>query len=84
MGSNAVMIHPQVEIIKDENGELLDDAVIVSVLTCAAPILRYGMQGMSQAQYESMMLGRINGMLKTAAYFGLTRQDFMYHFTVSD
>ena len=69
-GSDAVMIHPQVEIIKDENGELLDDTVIVAVLTCAAPILRYGMQGMSQAQYESLMLGRINGMLKTAGYFG--------------
>ena len=72
-GSDAVMIHPQVEIIKDENGELLDDTVIVAVLTCAAPILRYGMQGMSQAQYESLMLGRINGMLKTAAYFGYRR-----------
>ena len=47
--------------------------MIVAVLTCAAPILRYGMQGMSQAQYESLMLGRINGMLKTAAYFGYRR-----------
>ena len=72
-GSDAVMIHPQVEIIKDEKGELLDDTVIVAVMTCAAPILRYGMQGMSQAQYESLMLGRINGMLKTAAYFGYRR-----------
>lgn len=72
-GSDAVMIHPQVEIIKDENGELLDDTVIVAVMTCAAPILRHGMQGMSQDQYESLILGRINGMLKTAAFFGYRR-----------
>lgn len=30
------MITPQVEIIKDENGDLLDESVIVSVMTCAA------------------------------------------------
>ena len=37
MGSGAVMITPQVEIIKDERGKLLPESVIVSVMTCAAP-----------------------------------------------
>lgn len=70
MGSDAVMIHPQVEIIKDENGELLPETVIVSVMTCAAPMITYGLEGMSQDEYESMVYGRITGMLKTAAFCG--------------
>ncbi len=70
MGSDAVMIHPQVEIIKDENGHLLPETVIVAVMTCAAPMLRDGMEGLTQAQYEEMMYRRISGMLKVAAYLG--------------
>ncbi len=73
MGSDAIIIHPQVEIIKDEKGDLLDETVIVAVMTCAAPMLRNGMEGMSQEQYESMMLGRITGMLKAAAFMGYKR-----------
>ena len=70
MGSNAIIIDPQVEIIKDENGDLLEDTVVVAVMTCAAPMLRYGMEGMSQEAYESLMYQRITGMLKTAAFLG--------------
>ena len=70
MGSDAIIINPQVEIIKDENRNLLPDTVIVAVMTCAAPMLRHGMEGMSQAEYEAMMYRRITGMLKTAAYLG--------------
>ena len=70
MGSDAVMIHPQVEIIKDENGELLPESVIVAVMTCAAPMLSHGMEGMSEQQYEALVYHRITGMLKVAAYLG--------------
>ncbi len=70
MGSDSVMIHPQVEIIKDENGELLPETVIVAVMTCAAPMLRNGMEGLSQKQYENLLYRRITGMLKVAAYLG--------------
>ena len=70
MGSDAVIIHPQVEIIKDESGELLEDTVIVAVMTCAAPMIRYGLEGMTQRQYEEMVYKRITGMLKVAAYMG--------------
>ncbi len=73
MGSDAVMIHPQVEIIRDENGELLPETVVVAVMTCAAPMLRYSMEGMTQAQYEKMVYDRITGMLKVAAYRGYDR-----------
>ena len=70
MGFDAVIIHPQVEIIKDENGDLLEDTVIVAVMTCAAPMLKYGMEGMNQSEYEAMVYQRIAGMLKVAAYLG--------------
>lgn len=70
MGSDAVIIHPQVEIIKDGDGNLLEDSVIVAVMTCAAPNLRYGMEGLTQEAYEKMVYQRITGMLKVAARFG--------------
>lgn len=70
MGSDAVMVTPQVEIIKDENGSLLDESVIVSVMTCAAPMLRNGMEGLTDQEYRDMVYGRITGMLKVAAHLG--------------
>ena len=70
MGSDAIIINPQVEIIKDENGNLLPDTAIAAVMTCAAPMLRNGMEGIPQSEYESLMYQRITGMLKTAAYLG--------------
>lgn len=70
MGSDALMITPQVEIIRDENGELLDDTVIVSVVTCAAPMVSNGKEGMSDNEYAQMMYNRITGMLKCVAYLG--------------
>ncbi len=70
MGSDAIIITPDVEIIKDEKGNLLDETTVVSVMTCAAPMLRNGMEGMTQAQYEQMVYNRITGMLKVAASFG--------------
>lgn len=69
-GSDALMITPQVEIIRDEKGNLLQDSVIVSVMSCAAPMLCNGLEGITDAQYRDMMFGRITGMLKTAAYLG--------------
>ena len=70
MGSDALMLTPSVEIIKDENGVLLDDSVVVSVLTCAAPKVSGGKEGMSEAAYRQLVYNRIVGMLKSAAFFG--------------
>ncbi len=70
MGSDAVIIHPQVEIIKDDKNDLLDDTVIVAVMTCAAPMLKNGIEGFSQPAYEETVYQRIMGMLKVAAYLG--------------
>ena len=71
LGSDAIVINPQVEIIKDEHGNPLPKTAVVAVMTCAAPRFRTGrVEGMSQAEYETMMYGRITGMLKTAASLG--------------
>ncbi|MDE7250240.1 MAG: TIGR02452 family protein, partial [Lachnospiraceae bacterium] len=70
MGSEAMMFTPEVEIIRDENGNLLEETVIVAVLTCAAPMITQGREGMSENDYQDMVYNRIMGMLKCAAYFG--------------
>lgn len=70
MGSDAVIITPDVEIIRDERGNLLEDSVLVSVMTCAAPMLRNGLEGMTDQEYREMVYKRITGMLKVAAYMG--------------
>ena len=70
MGSDAIVIHPRVEVFRDEKGDLLPESFIVSVLTCAAPILFFGLQGRSQQQYEAIMYNRIETMLKAAAALG--------------
>ena len=69
MGSDAMIISPEVEIIRDPNGELLEDTVIVAVVTCAAPMINYGLEGMSEEEYREMFCRRITGVLKCAAYF---------------
>ncbi len=70
LGSDAIILTPNVEIIKDVNGNLLDESVIVSVMTCAAPMITYGIEGLSEEEYQEMFFKRICGMLKCAAYWG--------------
>ena len=70
MGSDAMIFSPEVEIFRDEHGELMDETVIVAVLTCAAPMITYSMEGMSESEYRGMFYNRIVGVLKSAAYFG--------------
>ena len=70
MGSDAVILTPNVEIVKDTNGELLDETVIVSVLTCAAPLVTRDMEGLSVEQYRELFYNRICGILKCAAFWG--------------
>lgn len=70
MGSDAILLTPDVEIIKDADGSLLDETVLVSVMTCAAPMVTQGMGGMRAEQYRALFYNRICGMLKCAAYWG--------------
>ncbi|MCD8347201.1 MAG: TIGR02452 family protein [Lachnospiraceae bacterium] len=67
MGSDGVMISPYVEVLKDGSSETLSEPFPISVMSCAAPMIRLGLEGMSQQEYEVMLCHRIQGMLLTAA-----------------
>jgi uncharacterized protein (TIGR02452 family) len=70
MGSDAIIITPEVEIIRDGAGNLLEDSVLVSVMTCAAPMLSRGMEGLTDKEYRQLVFHRITGMLRVAAWLG--------------
>lgn len=70
MGSDAIILTPHVEMIKDCKGELLEESVVVSVMTCAAPMVMDGLGYMTEEEYRALFYRRICGMLKCAAYWG--------------
>lgn len=70
MGSDAIMLSPYVEVIKDFSSDTLFEPFSVSVMSCAAPMVRLGLEGMSQREYEDMLSKRIQGMLLVAASRG--------------
>ena len=73
MGSDAMIFSPQVEVFRDERGELMEEPFIAAVLTCAAPMINFGTEGMSEEEYRAMFYNRILGTLKCAAHFGYDR-----------
>jgi len=70
MGSDAICLTPEVEIIRDSSGALLRDSILVSVMTCAAPMVTQGKEGLSEEQYRALLYQRICRMLKCAASWG--------------
>ena len=70
MGSDAIILSPKVEVFKDEKGEVLEKSFTVAVMTCAAPMITYGKEGLSDQEYEELFYNRIVRMLKCAAYWG--------------
>lgn len=72
LGSDALIISPNVEILRDGKCEWLDETAVVSVLTCAAPYLRNGSEGKTYDEYREMLAHRIRGMLSVAAHEGYT------------
>ncbi len=73
MGSDALILTPHTEVIKKPDGSLMEESLVVSVLTCAAPMITYGKEGMSEEEYEAMVAQRIRGMLCAAVCFGYKR-----------
>lgn len=73
MGSDSIILTPKVEIIKDNDGSYLDETVVVSVMTCAAPMVTRDLDELSKLGYEILVYNRIVGMLKCAAYWGYKR-----------
>lgn len=65
-----MILSPKVEIIRDEQGMLLAEPVIVSVLTCAAPVNSMRDRNISDDRYEKIVYQRIRNMLRFAAYSG--------------
>ncbi|MCD8321714.1 MAG: TIGR02452 family protein [Oscillospiraceae bacterium] len=70
MGSDGVMLSPYVEVVKDTSSETLSEPFPIAVMSCAAPMVRLGLEGMSQEEYEQMLYKRIQGMLLVAASQG--------------
>ena len=73
LGSDAIILHPNVEVFKDIDGNCLDESVVVSVLTCAAPMVTEELGGLSKEQYEALLYNRIKGILTIAAEYGYKR-----------
>lgn len=74
LASDAILLSPNVEVFRDENNELLDEPFVVSVLTCAAPMVRTGARP-PQDELEALLYNRILGILHVAAAYG-------YHYLV--
>ncbi len=72
MGSDAMILTPEVEVIKDEHYGLLDKPFTVAVLTCAAPMVSHGMGTLTRAQYEELFYHRIMMVFHIAIYYGYT------------
>lgn len=70
MASEAMILSPNVEIIRDENGGFLADSTVVSVLTCAAPNVHNGLEGMSEDDYLHLFYRRIVSILRVANELG--------------
>lgn len=68
--TDAIIISPEVEIIRDEDNNLLAETTIVAVMTCAAPAVRFEMQPIEREDLEELLYDRIMGMLHVAAHEG--------------
>jgi len=69
LGSNSCILTPVVDVVKDTSREYIEPFT-VSVITCAAPNIRYGLEGLSDKEYCDLFRRRINAMLKCAGYWG--------------
>ncbi|MCD7733083.1 MAG: TIGR02452 family protein [Oscillospiraceae bacterium] len=67
MGSDGIVMSENVEVIKNHSSETLAEPFPISVMSCSAPMIRMGLEGMTQEEYESMLETRIRGMLTVAA-----------------
>ncbi len=72
MGSDAIILTPEVEVIKDEHYELLEQPFTVAVMTCAAPMLFGDVPASQQAAYEALLYRRMQRMFHVAIYYGYT------------
>lgn len=69
LASDAMILSPDVEVIRDENNGLLKETMVVSVITCAAPMINRGMQ-ITREDLDRLLYDRIMGILHVAASYG--------------
>lgn len=67
--SNTIMLHPNVEVFKNEAGILLEKPEQIAVVTCAAPIATSFKDLESKEQYEKIFYLRILSLLICAAFY---------------
>ncbi len=70
MGSDAVILSPDVAVFRDEEGALLETPFLISVITCSAPNVRFGLEGKTQEEYQTLLYERIEGILRCAVHLG--------------
>ena len=72
LSSDAMILTPKVEIIKDEDYTPLPETITISVITCAAPIFDkdYVDKNIGTKQYYNLFYKRIQSMLRISAYCG--------------
>ena len=70
MASDAIILSPHVEILRDSSYQLLEETVLVSVLTCAAPMVSQKIYEVARKETERILYKRIQGMLYVAAAYG--------------
>ena len=68
--TDCMILSPAVEIIRDENNSLLEESIVVSVLTCAAPYVKHREHSISDEELEKVIYHRIIGMLQVAVKYG--------------
>ena len=69
LGSDAMILTPNVEIIRDAARQYLPEPFVVSVLTCAAPVLPWRSGEIDENEYEQALYRRIGKILLTAANY---------------
>ena len=67
--SDTIMLHPNVEVFKNEAGILLEKPEQIAVVTCAAPIATSFEDLESKKQYEKIFYLRILSLLICAAFY---------------
>ena len=69
-GSDTMIVSPYVEVFKDCQNEFVDDTFVVSVLSCAAPMLFWGINDVQVKDYYDLVYQRMISMLNCAATLG--------------
>lgn len=76
VASDAVIVSPHVEVFKDVDYHLLENTYLVSVLTCAAPMVSpysHCLEDKNLNYMENLLYRRIAGMLLVAIHCGYSK-----------